>query len=123
MKNKKIFEQMAKKAMEDKSILDKVQLLFKMVASTVSGAYKMGSKNKYMLMAGVAYLVSPIDFIPELFIGPLGLFDDAAIAAYLFKTLFGELEDFMAWENQEKSKDVRKEGAVHTIVIDPTDEV
>jgi len=30
--------------------------------------------------AGIAYIVSPVDFIPEALLGPFGLVDDAAIA-------------------------------------------
>lgn len=43
-----------------------------------------------LALLGLLYVVSPIDFIPELLLGPFGLADDAAIAvvslAYLLKT-------------------------------------
>lgn len=43
------------------------------------------SKFKKMFFIGltVAYLVSPVDLIPELVFGPLGLVDDAAAIALL----------------------------------------
>ena len=32
-----------------------------------------------MIIAGLLYVISPFDFIPEIIAGPLGLADDAAI--------------------------------------------
>lgn len=41
-----------------------------------------------LLLAGV-YILSPVDFIPELIAGPFGLFDDAAAFAVIIGLLVG----------------------------------
>jgi uncharacterized membrane protein YkvA (DUF1232 family) len=50
-----------------------------------------------MLVAAI-YIVSPIDFIPELVFGVFGLIDDAAVAAWLAGALLSETERFLTWE-------------------------
>ena len=40
-----------------------------------------------MLIAALAYIVFPVDFIPELLAGPLGLTDDVAAVALIAATL------------------------------------
>lgn len=44
-----------------------------------------------LILAAIAYLISPIDIIPEALLGPLGLADDAAVLAYLIKLLYDKL--------------------------------
>lgn len=41
-----------------------------------------------LLLAG-AYILSPVDFIPEIIAGPFGLFDDAAAFAVIITMLVG----------------------------------
>lgn len=36
------------------------------------------SKERWLLLAAAIYLLSPVDLIPELLTGPLGLVDDSA---------------------------------------------
>lgn len=40
-----------------------------------------------LIIAGLLYVVSPFDFIPEIIAGPLGIGDDAAILALIAATL------------------------------------
>lgn len=40
-----------------------------------------------MIVVAVAYLVSPVDFLPEILTGPLGLTDDAAAFTALISML------------------------------------
>lgn len=39
----------------------------------------------------IAYIVSPIDLIPEGLLGPLGFADDAALVAYLLKRIINKI--------------------------------
>ncbi len=43
--------------------------------------------DKAKLAGAIAYYVSPLDFIPELVLGPVGFVDDIAIAAYVLNSL------------------------------------
>lgn len=51
-------------------------------------------KNKtqiILIILAILYIISPIDILPEWLLGPLGLADDAAVLAYLLKTLYDRL--------------------------------
>jgi len=39
--------------------------------------------KKIKLVAAIAYFISPIDLLPEMFLGPIGYMDDIAVAAYV----------------------------------------
>jgi uncharacterized membrane protein YkvA (DUF1232 family) len=45
-------------------------------------------RHRLLLLLSLVYLISPIDLVPELFLGPLGLTDDLAVAVGVLKFLF-----------------------------------
>jgi uncharacterized membrane protein YkvA (DUF1232 family) len=51
-----------------------------------------------MIVAAVAYVVSPIDVVPEAFLSVLGLADDAVVASWIAAALINETESFLRWE-------------------------
>lgn len=50
------------------------------------------TNKKLKLLGGIAYFISPIDLIPEMFLGPLGYLDDIAVAAYILNELINEVD-------------------------------
>ena len=50
------------------------------------------SNKKIKLVAGIAYFISPIDLLPEAFLGPIGYLDDIAVAAYILNELVNEID-------------------------------
>ena len=50
------------------------------------------ANKKIKLLAGIAYFISPIDLLPELFLGPLGYLDDISIAAYILNDTINEVD-------------------------------
>lgn len=44
---------------------------------------RVPSEKKIKLGAAIAYFISPIDLLPEAFLGPIGYMDDIAVAAYV----------------------------------------
>jgi uncharacterized membrane protein YkvA (DUF1232 family) len=46
-------------------------------------------------LAGVVYVISPLDLMPEVLLGPFGLGDDLAIAAVAVAALLGSAEDWL----------------------------
>ena len=50
------------------------------------------SSKKFKLFGGIAYFISPIDLLPEMFLGPLGYLDDIAVAAYILNELINEVD-------------------------------
>jgi uncharacterized membrane protein YkvA (DUF1232 family) len=47
--------------------------------------------KKIKLAAVIAYFISPIDFIPEGFFGPIGYLDDIALTAYILNDLINDV--------------------------------
>jgi uncharacterized membrane protein YkvA (DUF1232 family) len=71
----------------------------RMIAATLRGKYDGKARVGGMVLAS-AYIVSPIDFVPEAFLLVLGLVDDAAIAVWLAGAVLSETERFLEWEAQ-----------------------
>lgn len=46
-------------------------------------------------LAGVAYLLTPIDLMPEMFLGPFGIGDDLALAAASVAALLSAAEEYL----------------------------
>ena len=71
----------------------------RMIAATMRGEYDGKGRLAMMALAG-AYIVSPIDLVPELVLFVLGLVDDAAVAVYFAGALLDETERFLEWERK-----------------------
>lgn len=48
--------------------------------------------KKIKLAAVIAYFISPLDFLPEGFFGPIGYLDDIALTAYVLNDLINEID-------------------------------
>lgn len=48
-------------------------------------------RQKLKLGAAVTYFVSPLDFLPELLLGPLGYIDDIAILAWVLNSMLNQI--------------------------------
>ncbi len=71
----------------------------RMAGTTLSGRYRLLTRSRLaLLVLAVAYILSPVDLVPELILGPIGLIDDAAIALWLAGVLLTESERFVDWE-------------------------
>lgn len=81
------------------SIGSRVGAIPRMISASASGRYPGLSRLKLaMLGVGVAYVVSPIDAMPEAFMFLFGLADDVAVAVYMAGALFAETDNFLEWE-------------------------
>jgi uncharacterized membrane protein YkvA (DUF1232 family) len=61
-----------------------------------------------MLVFALAYLVSPIDLLPEAFLGLLGLVDDAVVAVWLGGAFLDETDRFVRWERDRRPPTVTR---------------
>lgn len=67
-----------------------------MIRDTLTGRWPGGPKGRVLGgLAGLVYLVSPIDFLPEALLGPFGLGDDIALAAVSVAALLTAAEDYL----------------------------
>ncbi len=81
---------------------ERLRAVPRLVRSTLFGRYAGTTRSRLLLMAAaVVYIVSPVDFVPELFVPFLGLVDDAFVVAWLAGTVLLETERFLDWEGQQ----------------------
>ena len=66
-----------------------------------------------MLAAAVAYVVSPLDFMPEALFSVFGLGDDAIVVGWLVAALVSDTEAFLAWERSGARAQPRSRGAAY----------
>lgn len=70
-----------------------------MVGATIRGKYD-GAWRLAMMAGALAYIVSPIDLVPEAFLLIFGLADDALVATWLAGAVLSETERFLDWERR-----------------------
>ena len=73
----------------------------RLVGATMRGEYD-GRSRLTMMLVSAAYIVSPIDLVPEGILLLIGLVDDAAVAAWFAGALLDETERFLAWEAERE---------------------
>ena len=81
------------------SIGKRLAALPRMLRATAKGEYDGGMRVAIMA-AATAYVISPIDLVPEAFLLVFGLADDAIMIAWLAGTVLSETERFLEWEKQ-----------------------
>ena len=65
--------------------------------ASLRGEYD-GTARFMMMGLATLYVVSPIDAVPEVLLGPLGLLDDGIVVAWVVGTFLAETDRFIAWE-------------------------
>jgi len=81
------------------SLSKRLAALPRMMKATARGEYDGGMRIALMA-AATAYVVSPIDVIPEAFLLVAGLADDAIMITWLAGTVLAETERFLEWEKE-----------------------
>ena len=81
------------------SLGKRLAALPRMIKATARGEYDGGLRVAAMA-AMTAYVVSPIDVIPEAFVLVFGLADDALMITWLAGTVLSETERFLEWEKE-----------------------
>ena len=81
---------------------ERLRAIPRLVRSTVLGRYRGTTRTRLLMMAlAVAYVLSPVDLVPELFVPLLGLVDDAFVVAWLAGSVLLETERFLDWEQDQ----------------------
>lgn len=95
-----------------KNIRNALILLWNYVADIAAGRYRAYNKRALILVvAALIYLVSPIDFIPDLL--PGGLLDDAGILLYVINSVQDELTRYRQHCPRKGSDDSETESESH----------
>lgn len=75
------------------------------VASLRRGDRRYDGLGRLLLMVfALAYVVWPLELIPELILGPVGLIDDAVVVAWLAGAVISETGRFLDWEAVRKAQ-------------------
>jgi len=83
------------------SMGERFSALPRLLRAVRSGQYGgMTTGRLAMMAAAAAYIVSPVDLMPEGFLAVFGLADDAMVLSWLAATVLTETESFLAWEKQ-----------------------
>ncbi|OZM77416.1 hypothetical protein CFP66_36345 [Pseudonocardia sp. MH-G8] len=81
---------------------DRLRAIPRMARDALSGRYPELPRGRLgMLVLALAYLVSPVDLVPEAFLALLGLADDAVVALWLGGALLVETDRFLEWERRQ----------------------
>ncbi|MFI5843441.1 YkvA family protein [Catenuloplanes sp. NPDC051500] len=79
------------------SVGQRLAALPRMIKAVVKGEYD-GGKSLLLMAGALAYLVSPIDVVPEAFLLLVGLVDDAVMITWLAGSVLSETDRFIEWE-------------------------
>nr|WP_240895061.1 DUF1232 domain-containing protein [Kineococcus siccus] len=72
-----------------------------MTRDALAGRYAGPGRTRLGLaVAGLAYLVSPLDVLPEAFLPLVGLVDDAVVAAWVAGSVLVATEDYASWRRE-----------------------
>jgi uncharacterized membrane protein YkvA (DUF1232 family) len=67
---------------------------------------RVSKESKLKLIAGIAYFISPIDFLPEAILGPIGYMDDIAISAYILNEFINKNNAELVYEHWAGKGDI-----------------
>lgn len=82
-------------------LIGNFKLLFPLIRDYWKGRYREVSPWSILVfIAGIIYIVSPIDFIPD-FLPLLGQIDDALILVLCMYFLEKDLHKYREWKNQQ----------------------
>jgi uncharacterized membrane protein YkvA (DUF1232 family) len=84
------------------SLGKRLAALPRMIRATSRGEYD-GGLRLAMMAAATAYVVSPIDLVPELFLMVFGIADDVLMVTWLAGSVLAETERFLEWEARRQT--------------------
>jgi uncharacterized membrane protein YkvA (DUF1232 family) len=93
---------LAKQAISHKGFVKKIPDIFRMVKMWKKGQYPMKSVDIILPLLGLLYVISPIDFLPEVAVPVIGVLDDLAILSLTIPKLIKEVDKFLLWEAERK---------------------
>jgi len=79
------------------NLVERVSSLPRLAWASLRGDYD-GSARFMMMGLATLYVVSPIDALPEMLLGPIGLIDDGIVVAWIVGTFLAETDRFIEWE-------------------------
>ncbi|MCH7400509.1 YkvA family protein [Belliella kenyensis] len=85
--------------------MEPLMIFKRMIYAHKSGEHKLSMKTLGLLVLGILYFVTPIDFIPD-FLPVIGYADDISVIIAIFNALKIEVEEFLEWERVNGNKPI-----------------
>ncbi len=90
---------------EMNAFLEKVFTFIRMIRAYVAGTYReIPLRSILLILAGLIYFITPIDFLPD-FIPGIGLIDDVSVILAIFNSMVEDVKKFQIFE-EEREQDV-----------------
>ena len=67
---------------------------------------RIDAKSKAAVGAGIMYFIAPIDFMPEILVGPGGFLDDVVVAVFVINTLLNKFPTEVITEHWAGDEDL-----------------
>ena len=77
-----------------------------MLLARLSRDDRVSRRDRAKLVGAVAYFVNPLDFVPELILGPPGLVDDIALSALVLHQVLETTDPTVVREHWEGDPDI-----------------
>lgn len=81
---------------------------FAMFFSAIRGKFKIRPSSICWTLLGLAYIIIPIDFIPEAVLNVIGLGDDLVVFVYILNQVRPDIERFRQFRLAKKENDNEK---------------
>ncbi len=90
---------------------ERLSALPRLLRATLRGEYRGTTTGKlFLVAAAAAYVLSPVDLVPEAFLTLFGLADDAMVVTWIAATVVNETDAFLAWERGAQGADPQGAG-------------
>lgn len=78
------------------SLPDRLKAVLPMLKDSLAGRWQRAPRGRLLLsLAGIGYVLSPLDLMPEVLLGPFGLGDDLAIALVCAASLLNAADSWL----------------------------
>ena len=99
-------------------VQNEITTLITMVTDSVRGSYKgLGKKNLLMIVAGLIYLINPLDIVPDFIFG-IGFADDLSVLVYIISKLSEEMAKYRFWKKGEVETEEAPDLEGYTVIED-----
>lgn len=84
-----------------KGFVNDIKALLRLTKAYINGEYREISVTSVVLIvAGLIYLVNPLDVVPDFLLG-IGFLDDATVLGFVLLKTKNEIQKYLDWESQK----------------------
>lgn len=94
--------QFIKKSIKYRGFIGKTPAIWRMLKAWKTGVYKTSSWRIIVILLGLVYIISPVDFISGIVIPLVGTIDDLLVFSFIIPKLIKEIDKFLLWEKLQQ---------------------